>query len=58
MVLIGKDPVVFKSKYQRTVALSSAEVDYMALSLCTQEVLWVRAMLTDMSLEQVGGTRV
>ena len=35
---------MFKSKYQRTVALSSAEVgvEYVALSLCTQEVLWVR----------------
>ena len=30
----------------------------MALSLCTQEVLWVRAMLKDMGREQVGGTRV
>ena len=58
MVLIGKAPVVFKSKYQRTVALSSAEAKYMALSLCTQEVLWVRAMLKDMGREQVVGTRV
>ena len=58
MVLIGKAPVVFKSKYQRTVAISSAEAEYMALSLCTQEVLWVRAMLKDMGREQVGGTHV
>ena len=46
------------SKYQRTVALSSAEAEYMALSRCTQEVLWVRAMLKDMGREQVGETRV
>lgn len=26
MVIIGGAPVIFKSKYQRTVALSSAEV--------------------------------
>nr|CAI72292.1 putative polyprotein [Phytophthora infestans] len=58
MVMIGNAPVVFKSKYQRTVALSSAEAEYMALSLCTQEVLWTRAMLKDMGHEQVGATQV
>ena len=58
MVLIGKAPVVSKSKYQRTVALSSAGAEYMARSFCTQEVLWVRAMPKDMGCEQVVGTRV
>ncbi|GMF12666.1 unnamed protein product [Phytophthora lilii] len=56
MVLIDDAPVVFKSKYQRTVALSSAEAEYMVLSLCTQEVLWTRAMLKDLGHEQVGAT--
>ncbi|GMF37248.1 unnamed protein product [Phytophthora fragariaefolia] len=51
MVMIGNGPVVFKSKYQRTVALSSAEAEYMALSLCVQEVLWTRSMLKDMGKE-------
>ncbi|KAE9186560.1 hypothetical protein PF005_g20804 [Phytophthora fragariae] len=32
MVMIGNAPVVSKSKFQRTVALSSAEAEYMALS--------------------------
>ncbi|KAG3088906.1 hypothetical protein PI124_g16849 [Phytophthora idaei] len=58
MIMIGNAPVMFKSKFQRTVALSSAEAEYMALSLCTQEVLWTRAMLKDMDHEQVGATRV
>ncbi|KAJ8564192.1 hypothetical protein ON010_g7153 [Phytophthora cinnamomi] len=31
MVRIGNGPVVFKSKFQRTVALSSAKAEYMAL---------------------------
>jgi hypothetical protein len=35
MIMIGGAPVVFKSKYQRTVALSSAEAGYLVLSLCT-----------------------
>ncbi|KAG2788014.1 hypothetical protein PC129_g20739 [Phytophthora cactorum] len=57
-IMIGNAPVVFKSKFQRSVALSSAEAEYMALTLCTQEVLWTRAMLKDMGHEQVGATRV
>ncbi|GMF43101.1 unnamed protein product [Phytophthora fragariaefolia] len=47
MIMTGNAPVVFKSKYQRTVALSSAEAEYMALSLYTQKVLWTRAMFKD-----------
>ncbi|KAG3116517.1 hypothetical protein PI125_g4574 [Phytophthora idaei] len=48
MVMIENTPVVFKSKFQRKVALSSAEAEYMALRLCPQEVLWTRAMLKAM----------
>lgn len=58
MVMIGNAPVVFKSKFQRTVALSSAEAEYMALSLCVQEVLWTRAMLTDMGALQRNATTI
>ena len=56
--MIGGAPVVFKSKYQRTVALRSAEAEYMAVSRCTQEVLWVRTMLKGLGYEQVGATLV
>ncbi|POM80562.1 Integrase catalytic core protein [Phytophthora palmivora] len=58
MVLMGNAPVVFKSKFQRTVALSSAEAEYTALSLCVQEVLWMRAMLKDMGHEQGNATQI
>ena len=56
--MIASAPVVFKSIYQQKVALSSTKAEYMALSLCTQEVLWKRAMIKDMDHEQVGGTQV
>ncbi|OWZ13227.1 polyprotein [Phytophthora megakarya] len=46
--MISGAPTIFKSNYQRTVALSSAEAEYMAQSLCTQEVVWARLMLKDM----------
>ncbi|GMF35814.1 unnamed protein product [Phytophthora fragariaefolia] len=58
MVMVGNGPVVFKSKYQRTVALSSAEAEYMALILCVQEVLWTRSMLKDMGKEQEDATQI
>ncbi|OWY91211.1 Retroelement Polyprotein [Phytophthora megakarya] len=38
MVMIGNTSVVFKSKFQRTVALSSAEAEYMALSLSATQI--------------------
>jgi hypothetical protein len=55
VVKMNGGPVDFKSKYQRTVTLSAAEVEYMALSLYTPEVIWTRVLLNDMGHEQVGG---
>lgn len=40
LILLNGGPDVFKSTYQRTVALSTAEAQYMALSMCTQDVRW------------------
>ena len=48
VVMNGSATVVFKLKYQRKASLRSAEAEYMALSLCTQEVLWSREMLKDL----------
>ena len=56
--MIGKAPVVFKSKFQRTVSLSSAEAEYMALILCVQEVMWTRAMLNEMRMIQDNATQI
>ncbi|OWY94987.1 polyprotein [Phytophthora megakarya] len=58
MVMIGNAPVFFKSKFQRMVALSSAEAEYMALTLCVQEVLWLRVMLKDMGIKQKEATQI
>ncbi|KAE9338779.1 hypothetical protein PF008_g11896 [Phytophthora fragariae] len=43
-------PIVFKAKKQATVALSSAEAEYMALAVTVQEVLWVRQLLKEMAI--------
>ncbi|TMW59504.1 hypothetical protein Poli38472_004573 [Pythium oligandrum] len=50
VIMMNGGPIVFKAKYQSTVALSSSEAEYLALSLCGQEVMWVRTMLHDLGI--------
>ena len=42
------------SKKQATVALSTVEAEYVALSSATQEVVWLRRLLTDQILLLIG----
>nr|CCA26838.1 putative polyprotein [Albugo laibachii Nc14] len=51
MVMSNESPVAFKSKYQQSVALSNAEAEYMALSLCIQQILWLKNSLTEMKVQ-------
>ena len=55
MVLNG-GPVIFKSKYQHTVALSTSEAEHMALSMCTQYTLWARMLMAELGFEQKNPT--
>ncbi|GMF36192.1 unnamed protein product [Phytophthora fragariaefolia] len=56
LLLLGGGSVVYKSERQATVALSSAEAEYMALVLATQEVLWLRNVLAAMGFSAEGPT--
>jgi hypothetical protein len=51
---IGNSLVSWKSKRQPTVALSSAESEYMALAAATQEGIWCRAVLNELGEKQEG----
>jgi hypothetical protein len=42
--------VIYKSRTQHNVSLSTAEAEYVALSLCVQEVLWLKALLSQMGI--------
>ncbi|OWZ15334.1 LOW QUALITY PROTEIN: Retrovirus-related pol Polyprotein [Phytophthora megakarya] len=53
LVLMCGGPVIFKAKRQRTVALSSAESEYMALSLAAQEAMWLRNLLGELGLDDL-----
>ena len=44
----GGAAVSWKSKKQESVALSTAEAEYMALSMAAQEATWMRRLLSDL----------
>ena len=48
VVRIGLSTVMWSTKKQKTVSLSSAEAEYMALSSAVQEVMWFRRFLCEM----------
>jgi ribonuclease HI len=48
VVRIGQSTVMWSTKKQKTVSLSSAEAEYMALSTAVQEVMWLRRFLCEM----------
>lgn len=45
-------PISWRSKKQTSVALSTAEAEYVALSCATQEVVWLRQLMSELRLEQ------
>ena len=51
MFLLNGGPVSWLSKKQVTVALSTAEAEYVALSQAAQEATWMRRLLSDLRME-------
>ncbi|GMF50089.1 unnamed protein product [Phytophthora fragariaefolia] len=58
MVMMCGAPVVWRSTFHKTVALSSIEAEYMVLSECVKEVVWMRLLLKNLGSEKTGGTVV
>ncbi|GJS59041.1 retrovirus-related pol polyprotein from transposon TNT 1-94 [Tanacetum coccineum] len=50
MQLLGDKLVSWSSKRQKSTAISSTEAEYIALSGCCAQVLWMRSQLTDYGL--------
>ena len=44
---LGNSPISWQSKIQTTVALSTTEAEYIALSSTTQEAIWLRSLLRE-----------
>ena len=48
---LGQSTISWCSKRQQTVAKSSTEAEYVALSIATQEVIWLRRLLSDLCVD-------
>ena len=53
---LGSSTVSWRSKRQSVVALSSTEAEYIALSMASQETIWIRHLLESMNFKQKDAT--
>ncbi|XP_021986124.1 secreted RxLR effector protein 161-like [Helianthus annuus] len=51
LLLLGGAPVSRKTKKQSVVSRSSAEVEYRAMATTVSEVLWIRTLLKDLTVD-------
>uniref|UniRef100_A0A2N9I5J0 Integrase catalytic domain-containing protein n=1 Tax=Fagus sylvatica TaxID=28930 RepID=A0A2N9I5J0_FAGSY len=51
-VFLGSSLVSWRSKKQNTVSRSSAEAEYRAMAATVCEVIWMKALLTDLQISQ------
>ena len=51
LFVINGGPVSWKSKKQSSVALSTAEAEYMALASSAQEAVWMRQLSSEIGIE-------
>ena len=56
--LIGDGPVSWSSKKQPTVALSSMEAKYMAISHAARHAIWTRTLLAKLGFDQEDATEI
>ena len=56
LFLMAEGPISWLSKKQTTVALSTSEAEYVSVSAATQEVVWLRRLLTDIQAIPEGPT--
>ena len=50
--------ILWQSRRQKTVATSTMDAEYLALSDCVKEILWLRHLLLEIGLEQTSPTVV
>ena len=56
LVLLNNSSIIWCSKIQQTVALSSTEAEYIALSLASRDVIWLRNLLRELGFAQESAT--
>ena len=58
IIMFGGAAVVYKTILQRTIALSSTEAEFYALTEAGKLVLYIRHVLKDLNLEQINPTTI
>jgi hypothetical protein len=58
IILLHKSPIIWSSKLQVSVALSSTEAEYVALSLSARDVIWLRNLLHELGFCQKTPTKI
>ena len=51
LLTIGRNPVMWTSKMQTSVAMSTSEAEFLALSECVRDTNWVRQVLNDVGVD-------
>ena len=52
LAFVESCPVIWLSRVQKSVSLSTAEAEYVALALTAQEIVWLRQLLQDIGFPQ------
>ena len=58
MFLLGGGAITWSSRKQSSVALSAVEAEYMALSVATQEAVWLRYLQEELGVTEMGPTLI
>ena len=58
MFLQGGAAITWSSRKQSSVALSTVEAEYMALSIATQEAISLRQLQEELGMEETGPTLI
>ena len=53
--MLGGGPIAWASRKQKSVSSSTTEAEYMALSSCAKEGLWIRQLLNDIGFSKYLG---
>ena len=56
--LLGGGAITWSSRKQSSVALSTVEAEYMALSVATQEAVWLRQLQEELDVTEAGPTLI
>lgn len=53
---MGDNLVMWRCHKQETIAISTTEAEYMSLSDCTREIIWLRQLLAEIGFRQRAAT--